>query len=425
MGTLKQLSRIQSDDDSLNRLQDQLASALNPILRNIKGDLSGPLESPTVSKIQGYSVSAVQPQNGDALVFDGRQYVPQPTGGVTITLAGDVTGPSNANTVEAIQSQPVSAAAPSTGDVLTWDGSQWEGAAPSGSTLAGDVTGPASANTVERIQGYDVSTAAPSTDDVLAWSGTEWTPTPATAISIYPQMPPAWTTEYLWWKLNDAPQPLGAPNQAANSGSAGVATLTATANPPVNNSNGGAFYDKTPMFGVSGQYSTIARFRGSTNTLQGADAIYTGTTAVTLSAWVNISESGGGFICDIVKKKHPLGMSVGIQSVGGRAYYTVLTGAGSVAAFSAQYILGYGFTVNLAMTYDGTNIRGYINGQEVVSVAQTGNIVWLTGAGNEWEIGQPTGGIDRYDIWDVRFSDSVRSAAQLLSDYKTGSGFSY
>lgn len=376
MGTLKQLSRIQSDDDSLNRLQDQLASALNPILRNIKGDLSGPLESPTVSKIQGYSVSAVQPQNGDALVFDGRQYVPQPAGGGTITLAGDVTGPSNANTVE-------------------------------------------------RIQGYDVSTAAPSTDDVLAWSGTEWTPTPATAISIYPQMPPAWTTEYLWWKLNDAPQPLGAPNQAANSGSAGAATLTATANPPVNNSNGGAFYDKTPMFGVSGQYSTIARFRGSTNTLQGADAIYTGTTAVTLSAWVNISESGGGFICDIVKKKHPLGMSVGIQSVGGRAYYTVLTGAGSVAAFSAQYILGYGFTVNLAMTYDGTNIRGYINGQEVVSVAQTGNIVWLTGAGNEWEIGQPFGGIERYDIWDVRFSDSVRSAAQLLADYKTGSGFSY
>ena len=376
MGTLKQLSRIQSDDDSLNRLQDQLASALNPILRNIKGDLSGPLESPTVSKIQGYSVSAVQPQNGDALVFDGRQYVPQPAGGGTITLAGDVTGPSNANTVE-------------------------------------------------RIQGYDVSTAAPSTDDVLAWSGTEWTPTPATAISIYPQMPPAWTTEYLWWKLNDAPQPLGAPNQAANSGSAGGATLTATANPPVNNSNGGAFYDKTPMFGVSGQYSTIARFRGSTNTLQGADAIYTGTTAVTLSAWVNISESGGGFICDIVKKKHPLGMSVGIQSVGGRAYYTVLTGAGSVAAYSAQYILGYGFTVNLAMTYDGTNIRGYINGQEVVSVAQTGNIVWLTGAGNEWEIGQPTGGIERYDIWDVRFSDSVRSAAQLLADYKTGSGFSY
>ena len=56
MGTLKQLSRIQSDDDSLNRLQDQLASALNPILRNVKGDLSGPLESPTVTKLQGNKV---------------------------------------------------------------------------------------------------------------------------------------------------------------------------------------------------------------------------------------------------------------------------------------------------------------------------------------------------------------------------------
>ena len=46
-------------------------------------------------------------------------------GGGVVTLSGDVTGPSNANTVEAIQNNPVSAAAPSLGDVLVWDGAQW------------------------------------------------------------------------------------------------------------------------------------------------------------------------------------------------------------------------------------------------------------------------------------------------------------
>ena len=43
MPTIKQLSRIFSADDSLNRLQDQLAAAFNPILRNVQGDLTGTL----------------------------------------------------------------------------------------------------------------------------------------------------------------------------------------------------------------------------------------------------------------------------------------------------------------------------------------------------------------------------------------------
>ena len=76
MGTIKQLSRIFSDDSSLNRLQDQLASALNPILRNVQGDLSGPLETPTVVALQGRSVSSVAPTSGQALLWNGTQWTP-------------------------------------------------------------------------------------------------------------------------------------------------------------------------------------------------------------------------------------------------------------------------------------------------------------------------------------------------------------
>ncbi len=45
-------------------------------------------------------------------------------------LAGDVTGPIETNVVEGIQGVPVSSAAPASGDVLTYDGSQWEPQAP-------------------------------------------------------------------------------------------------------------------------------------------------------------------------------------------------------------------------------------------------------------------------------------------------------
>jgi hypothetical protein len=59
-----------------------------------------------------------------------------------ITLGGDVTGASNANTVTRIQNRSVASTAPTNGQVLAWDGSQW---APSssndwaigGNTLAG------------------------------------------------------------------------------------------------------------------------------------------------------------------------------------------------------------------------------------------------------------------------------------------------
>jgi hypothetical protein len=85
MPTIKRLSRIFSSDDSLNRLQDQLAAAFNPILRNVQGDLTGPLESPTVKGLQGRNVSAVAPTNGQSLVWSGSEWAPGSGGGGFIT----------------------------------------------------------------------------------------------------------------------------------------------------------------------------------------------------------------------------------------------------------------------------------------------------------------------------------------------------
>jgi len=103
MPTIKQFSRIQSQDDSLNRVQDQLAAALNPILRNVKGDLSGPLESPSVVALQGTPVANTTPTAGQSLVYNNGQWAPGAGGGgggvtaVTATTPMSSTGGTTPN----------------------------------------------------------------------------------------------------------------------------------------------------------------------------------------------------------------------------------------------------------------------------------------------------------------------------------------
>lgn len=76
MPTIKQLSKILSDDGALNRVQDQLASALNPILRNVQGDLTGPLEAPKVRGLQGVPIEEFDtPERGSVLAYDGEQWI--------------------------------------------------------------------------------------------------------------------------------------------------------------------------------------------------------------------------------------------------------------------------------------------------------------------------------------------------------------
>lgn len=93
MPTIKQFSRIQSQDDSLNRVQDQLAAALNPILRGVKGDLSGPLESPSVVALQGTPIANVTPTAGQSLVYNSGQWAPGAGGGGGSVTAVTATAP--------------------------------------------------------------------------------------------------------------------------------------------------------------------------------------------------------------------------------------------------------------------------------------------------------------------------------------------
>lgn len=53
---------------------------------------------------------------------------------------------------------------------------QWE-LQTLGANLSGDVTGTTSSNTVVRLQGRDVDSSAPSSGQLLGWDGAQWTPT--------------------------------------------------------------------------------------------------------------------------------------------------------------------------------------------------------------------------------------------------------
>src|SRR5574338_1375735 len=101
-----------------------------------------------------------------------------------IQLAGDIGGTAGSVTVVGLRGFPVSATPPTTGYVLSWNGSAWAPNSVSGAfTFAGDVTGSASATTVVKINGKPVSANAPGTGDVLFWNGTTWLPSHITPTS--------------------------------------------------------------------------------------------------------------------------------------------------------------------------------------------------------------------------------------------------
>ncbi|MCU1234472.1 MAG: hypothetical protein JWP63_2439 [Candidatus Solibacter sp.] len=226
----------QSGDYTFGQIAGTVASAQLPAAG---GDLSGALTSVTVAKLQGRTVSSAIPTTGQFLGWNGTLWIPQTvSAGVTSTFGrtgaitaqsgdyvfaqisgtvasaqlpasgGDLSGMLTAATVNRIQNRLVSSLPPSTGHVLTWDGTQWGPSAAGGvttmfgrtgavaaqagdysfpqisgtvaggqlPTAGGDLSGALSAATVARIQNRAVAVTSPTTGQVLGWDGTQWTP---------------------------------------------------------------------------------------------------------------------------------------------------------------------------------------------------------------------------------------------------------
>jgi hypothetical protein len=138
----------------------------------VGGDISGTIAAATVKAIQGEAVGTAAPSTGQVLTWSGTQWAPQT---VASAVGGDISGTIAAATVKAIQGEAVGTTAPSAGQVLTWSGTQWAPQTAAGA-LGGDLSGTTAAATVQALQGRSVQSLAPTTGQVLTWNGTQWTP---------------------------------------------------------------------------------------------------------------------------------------------------------------------------------------------------------------------------------------------------------
>lgn len=146
------------------------------------GDLTGTYPDPTVRAIQGQPVSPAVPNSGDILIFTGSMWQPLDLGaiGPTGPAGGDLAGSYPDPAVDGLQGSPVSANAPSEGDVLLFTGSTWEpmdlGALPPTGPAGGDLAGSYPDPTVDGLQGSAVSANAPNEGDLLIFTGSTWEP---------------------------------------------------------------------------------------------------------------------------------------------------------------------------------------------------------------------------------------------------------
>lgn len=148
------------------------------------------------NKLYGNNVVNTTPSSGEVLKWNGSAWAPATDNGtnysagtgVTITGSSIAANSSTAMwNASQFQGRTVANTAPSSGQVMKWNGSAWAPAADNGNTYVSGsginitgstiaVNGNAAIYNANKLMGRTVASSTPSSGQVLKWNGTAWAP---------------------------------------------------------------------------------------------------------------------------------------------------------------------------------------------------------------------------------------------------------
>jgi len=122
---------------------------------NSSGYITG-IGSFSVGALNDVDITSVAPTNGQALVWNGNDFVP-----------GSVAADISATSIDALSDVDTTSAAPSNGEALVWNGSNW---------VPGAVAPSLGTTSIDALQDVDTTSTAPTNGQALVWDGTNFVP---------------------------------------------------------------------------------------------------------------------------------------------------------------------------------------------------------------------------------------------------------
>jgi len=146
------------------------------------GDLSGVLSAPTVARLQSRPVAATEPGNGQVLKWNGAAWAPAADLITNVTASAPLTAQGSGSSTVQLSIQ--AADATRDGFLASADWASFQARFDPATACGGDLSGNLPSPSVVALQSRPVSADAPDSGQVLRWDGAGWTPATLAAADV-------------------------------------------------------------------------------------------------------------------------------------------------------------------------------------------------------------------------------------------------